>query len=769
MATQSFTYTGAEETWVVPADVYSISVDMAGGEGGDVGSAATSPGVPGRGGRVTANLSVTPGETLRVRVGRRGLQGANGVTGPLSGVFYGPSGDAGASSNGAAAQGGTGGGASDIRQGGTTDAFRVLVAGGGGGCQNNLGDNGGAGGHALDTESTTPSAAAAGQAGTNGGAGGGAGWRGGWGGNVGSGVQSGGGTSMAHSTATSGASSTPNFRAGDGYVTFTYYPEGTGTTTQNLYLHTDDQDFTAPGEGDIRKTSDAATPTATVVAQHPNSAGTTDITIDPYTNRSTQGDFTDDYGWAVNRNGPDGMESVENARRFIPAGNWVFHMNVAVPNAALLGTLTASFVAYVYRVSSTGTRTLLFQSNRSSTIATTAGLANDGTCSATAPGQPEIILEPDETIHIGWLVRCVQASGALGATVAGNITWTTGGSGRAVTPAPGIRTTFDRTPAAEEAPCAEAGEPLRVFTGFRSTVSGAPVADVHERAFVGTRAVADSAPAPDITARRTTQYRRPDPEQAPASCEPARRFTGARSLPDESPAADAPSRQFAGTRATAESAAAADECDRQVDFGRAPSASFAPAAETTERIYTAVRDTPEQAASQTYIDRHFVGARSTVDDAPSDDVQARVITYGRNLTEGPADIVPYPGFKELVGVVYDPDGNPFEGAEVWLIRLSDDKHIRTTTSGVNGVWQFDRDLFDVQSYLIYGFTTDPSNGSIQWADVSDRGVTVVDTGSVTPGDDLNGVDPNIYLGPQEVHGSGGGVTVVRKIINIFED
>ncbi|MDQ7779913.1 MAG: pre-peptidase C-terminal domain-containing protein, partial [Planctomycetota bacterium] len=65
---QTFSYTGAFQTWVVPAGVTSITVDAYGAEAG-----FSSPGpvthVPGKGGRTQATLTVTPGATLYVYVG----------------------------------------------------------------------------------------------------------------------------------------------------------------------------------------------------------------------------------------------------------------------------------------------------------------------------------------------------------------------------------------------------------------------------------------------------------------------------------------------------------------------------------------------------------------------------------------------------------------------------------------------------------------------------------------------------------------------------
>jgi RHS repeat-associated protein len=105
-----FSYTGAAQSWTVPAGVTSVTVDASGAQGGN-----TSYG--GLGGHVQATLAVSPGEVLQVNVGGTGAVDAAGFNG-----------------GGSAAQGGFGGGgATDVRKNGVTLAARVVVAAGGGG------------------------------------------------------------------------------------------------------------------------------------------------------------------------------------------------------------------------------------------------------------------------------------------------------------------------------------------------------------------------------------------------------------------------------------------------------------------------------------------------------------------------------------------------------------------------------------------------------------------------------------------------------------
>ncbi|MFK7784356.1 MAG: glycine-rich protein [Crocinitomicaceae bacterium] len=110
---QTFTYTGAQQTFIVPAGVTSISVDAFGAQGG-ANNPATNVNY---GGRVQSDIAVTPGATIYVYVGGQ----ANGLAGGFNGGGSGEGGGQG------------GGGASDIRIGGTTYNERVIVAGGAGG------------------------------------------------------------------------------------------------------------------------------------------------------------------------------------------------------------------------------------------------------------------------------------------------------------------------------------------------------------------------------------------------------------------------------------------------------------------------------------------------------------------------------------------------------------------------------------------------------------------------------------------------------------
>lgn len=110
--TSTYSYTGTEQTYVVPVGVTTIIVDAYGAQGG-----ANWVSNDNFGGHVKAELAVTPGTTIFVYVGEQ----PNGIVGGWNGGGNGET----------AGQGG--GGASDIRIGGNTLTDRVVVAGAGGG------------------------------------------------------------------------------------------------------------------------------------------------------------------------------------------------------------------------------------------------------------------------------------------------------------------------------------------------------------------------------------------------------------------------------------------------------------------------------------------------------------------------------------------------------------------------------------------------------------------------------------------------------------
>ena len=134
--TTTFDYTGAPQTYTVPAGITRIAVVASGAAGGRVSSQQLRS----VGARVQATLTVVPGEVLTVVVGQQGVDGS-----------YRPSYNGGGAGGYGA---GGGGGATDLRRpGGNTGDYlatrqALLVAGGAGGTDwiNSPTPQGGAGG-----------------------------------------------------------------------------------------------------------------------------------------------------------------------------------------------------------------------------------------------------------------------------------------------------------------------------------------------------------------------------------------------------------------------------------------------------------------------------------------------------------------------------------------------------------------------------------------------------------------------------------------------
>ena len=141
-ATYTFTYTGAMQTFSIPAGVTAIAVDMQGATGGG----NSSFGLAGAGGRTRAILPISSIDTLYIIVGGVGFP-PDDIQGVSRGGFGG-GGDCNAMKM--IVRGNGGGGASDIRIGGSSLLNRKIVAGGGGGRCTTGGAGGGLiGGHGI--------------------------------------------------------------------------------------------------------------------------------------------------------------------------------------------------------------------------------------------------------------------------------------------------------------------------------------------------------------------------------------------------------------------------------------------------------------------------------------------------------------------------------------------------------------------------------------------------------------------------------------------
>jgi hypothetical protein len=173
-SSQSFAFAGSNQTFIVPAGVTSLAVDLYGAQGGGGGLA-------GLGGRAQAlGIPVTPGETLTIRVGGQGAD-ANGLGYDAAGGW--PNGGSGSADH---STGSGGGGSTSILRGPTV----LVEAGAGGGAGSSAGGAGGTGaasgpnGNGAGANSPDDSSRAGG---------GGGGWNGGASGSVSTGGS--GGTS----------------------------------------------------------------------------------------------------------------------------------------------------------------------------------------------------------------------------------------------------------------------------------------------------------------------------------------------------------------------------------------------------------------------------------------------------------------------------------------------------------------------------------------------------------------------------------------------
>ena len=131
---ETFTYTGAEQAFTVPAGVSELHVTAIGGHGGEDSFVPGDWG--GAGASVTTDIGVTPGQPLYIEVGGNGnaARGMIGGANAFNGGGPGGPGEFGA---------GGGGGATDVRQCSFADITcpalgdpqdpRIVVAGGGGG------------------------------------------------------------------------------------------------------------------------------------------------------------------------------------------------------------------------------------------------------------------------------------------------------------------------------------------------------------------------------------------------------------------------------------------------------------------------------------------------------------------------------------------------------------------------------------------------------------------------------------------------------------
>ena len=301
------------------------------------------------------------------------------------------------------------------------------------------------------------------------------------------------------------------------------------TTAQVFYPSSTDQDQAWGTDVDKLLESVPAL-LSTTIAQHPNAAGTTDITLDPFTSRSTQGDAATNFGWAFNEAGADGMASVADARRRILAGDWTVRFRIAIPTGGTtIGSHNVTMIVKLYRVATGGgTRTLIATLTSAEEGGSAFGVTTT-TIEVTA-SVAEIILEAGETLHVGIISRNRQAAGLFGATTAGNITWHVGTQGGVTTmvtvTSPGVRTLHGR-PLTDTAPATDS-EPGRLLQLPRVVEESVPTTeelarqgvfgrlfleDIFseaglDRKYLAYRALVESGATSDVLARMQGLFRR---------------------------------------------------------------------------------------------------------------------------------------------------------------------------------------------------------------------------------------------------------------------
>ena len=151
----TFSATGAQQTWAVPAGVTYIYVKMWGAGGAGGSSGGWSYGSPGGGGGHSRGLiPVTAGNTLYLVVGVGGQTNYAGTTTPMYG------GGGGLATNSDNRYAGSGGGMAGIFTGSTPSQSNALIiaggGGGGGGSRAGWGNYGGAGGGNVGQQGGSP-------------------------------------------------------------------------------------------------------------------------------------------------------------------------------------------------------------------------------------------------------------------------------------------------------------------------------------------------------------------------------------------------------------------------------------------------------------------------------------------------------------------------------------------------------------------------------------------------------------------------------------
>lgn len=204
------------------------------------------------------------------------------------------------------------------------------------------------------------------------------------------------------------------------------------TTAQRFYLGAVDDDQ-AYGTT-IKKNLESAPAANSATTCTWSATGAQTRTKIPLAGTTTASDTSSDNGWGFNNGGADGLGSATGAERWIKAGVWNFSVSYTLNAPALLATIACTVTARVYRVASGGgARTLLF-------TAASANFSATGVVTWSSAAQPEYVLGPGETIHVGFTAVSAATNNAITGTVATVLTTNLGADTWFEVPSPGVRT-----------------------------------------------------------------------------------------------------------------------------------------------------------------------------------------------------------------------------------------------------------------------------------------------------------------------------------------
>lgn len=196
--------------------------------------------------------------------------------------------------------------------------------------------------------------------------------------------------------------------------------------------------------------------------------------------------------------------------------------------------------------------------------------------------------------------------------------------------------------------------------------------------------------------------RRTPPESAPGTESVVRRFTGARAPAEAVAGSDSVARVARFPRGVSESVTGLDVATRVVRFNRGIGEAVAAANDVVTRAVRFGRGVSEAVTALDAVTRIYRGVRNA-----------------REYIGGPADWpLDFPT-KAITGIVRNAASVPVQGATVKLFRQSDDFHVATTTSAIDGSYSFLRDLSDPNVFYVIAFSDGVTHG------VSDRDLVPV--------------------------------------------